>query len=135
MFATLECQTWDKLCVPWFLRALGFYSSVESTFISRRTRCFLVGKILINTHISWDPFHLGLCWLGLIVEHELFPFEVSWRPLRPYRCHLASLPVTFVSFWIGIHPSWRICPSPYPSFQNTIYFTCCPSACLGRPFP
>ena len=34
MFTTLECQIWGKLCVPYFLRVLVFYSSAEPTFIS-----------------------------------------------------------------------------------------------------
>ena len=44
-------QSWGKLCVPYFLRALGFYSSVKPTFVSWQRRCFLVGKILINARI------------------------------------------------------------------------------------
>ena len=36
---TLECQSWEKLCVPWFVRDLGFgiwdfYSSIELTSVS-----------------------------------------------------------------------------------------------------
>ena len=44
-----------ELRIPWFVRALGFYSSVELTFVSWRRRSFLVGKILINTCILRDP--------------------------------------------------------------------------------
>ena len=24
LLTTLECQSWGKLCVPWFIRVLGF---------------------------------------------------------------------------------------------------------------
>ena len=39
-----------------FLRVLGFYSSVEPTFVSWWRMCFLGGKILINTCMLWDLF-------------------------------------------------------------------------------
>ena len=59
-FTTLECHNWGKLCVPYFLRVLGFYSSVEPTFVSWLGRCFIVGKILINVCILWDSSHIGI---------------------------------------------------------------------------
>ena len=49
-----------KLCVPCFLRVLGFYSSMEPTFISYLGRCFLTGKILINVRILQDSSHVGI---------------------------------------------------------------------------
>ena len=33
-FTILKWQSYGKLCVPCFLRALSFYSSVEPTFVS-----------------------------------------------------------------------------------------------------
>ena len=39
-----------------FLRALGFYSNVESTSVSCVGRCFLIGKIIINVRILRDPW-------------------------------------------------------------------------------
>ena len=30
-YKTLKCQSWGKVCVPWFLGAFGFYNSVEPT--------------------------------------------------------------------------------------------------------
>ena len=42
------------------LRALGFYSSVEPTFVSYLGRCFLTRKILINAHILQDCSHFRI---------------------------------------------------------------------------
>ena len=62
------------------MRALGFYSSVELTFVSWRRRSFLVGKILINTCILRDPF---LVEIPLIrVNHVMQGISLhrySWR--------------------------------------------------------
>ena len=58
-FTTLECQCKGKLCIPFFLKVLGFYSSVEPTFVSCLGRCFLIGKILINVCILQDSSHVG----------------------------------------------------------------------------
>ena len=58
-FTTLECQSKGKLCIPFFLRVLGFYSSVGPTFVSCLGRCFLMGKILINVCILRDSSHVG----------------------------------------------------------------------------
>ena len=60
MFSVLECQSLGKLCVPYFLRVLGFYSDVESNSISWARRCFLMGKILINVRILWDSSHIRI---------------------------------------------------------------------------
>ena len=49
-----------KLCVPYFLMALGFYSSVEPTFVHWQRRCFIVGKILINVRILRDSSYIGI---------------------------------------------------------------------------
>ena len=43
-FTILECQSWGELCVPCFLRAWGFYSRVEPTFVSWPKRYFLMEK-------------------------------------------------------------------------------------------
>ena len=59
-FTTLECQSLGELCVPCFLRALGFYNGVELTSISCVGRCVLTGKIIINAHILRDPSHVGI---------------------------------------------------------------------------
>ena len=59
-FTILECQSWGELRVPCFLRAWGFYSSVESTPISWIRKCFLMGKILKNVHILRDSSHIGI---------------------------------------------------------------------------
>ena len=59
-FTILECQSWGELCVPCFLRAWGFYSSVEPTPISWIRKCFLMGKILKNVHILRDSSHIGI---------------------------------------------------------------------------
>ena len=43
-FTTLEYQNWDKLCVPCFLRAWGFYNRVGLTFVSWPRRYFLMER-------------------------------------------------------------------------------------------
>ena len=86
LFTTLECQSWDELCVPIFWGYLGFYSSVESISYACATSLFIIRKIFINAHIFQNPpcvrvlFVVGLYGLGLIVRHKLFSFRVSWRP-------------------------------------------------------
>ena len=86
LLTTLECQSWDELCVPIFWGSLGFYSSVEPISYACATSPFLIGKIFINVRIFKNPpcmrvpFVMGLYGLGLIVRHKLFPFRVSWRP-------------------------------------------------------
>ena len=58
-----------ELCLPCFLRALSFYSSVEPTSVSCVRRFFLTRKIIINRHIScWDSCHVGI--LLTRVNHE-----------------------------------------------------------------
>ena len=49
-----------ELCVPWFVRLWGFYSSAKLTLISWWKGYFLVEKIPINTRNLWDPFLIGL---------------------------------------------------------------------------
>ena len=49
-----------ELCVPWFVRVLGFYSSMGLIFVPWLRGFFLVGEILFNSHILWDPFLIGL---------------------------------------------------------------------------
>ena len=79
-----------------FLRSLGFYSSIEPTSVSCIGRRFLIGKIIINGRILRNPPHvrilfiLGLYELGLIMKYKLFPFRTPWRPLKPGGCHMAS---------------------------------------------
>ena len=41
-----------------FLMVLGFYSGVESTFVSWVRRCFLVWKIFINVRILRDSSYI-----------------------------------------------------------------------------
>ena len=97
----------------WIMRTLfsegflGFYSSVEPTFVSCVGRRFLIGKIIINGRILRNPPHvrilfiLGLYELGLIVRCKLFSFRIPWRPLKPSGCHVASRPVHLVSVHFG----------------------------------
>ena len=86
LFTTLECQSWDELCIPVFWGSLGFYSSVESISYACAASLFLIGKIFINMRIFLNPpyvkilFVMGLYELGLIVRHRLFSFMISWRP-------------------------------------------------------
>ena len=86
LFTTLECQSWDELCIPVFLESLGFYSSVESISYACATNLFLIEKIFINVRIFQNPpcvrvlFVVGLYGLGLILRHKLFSFIISWRP-------------------------------------------------------
>ena len=57
-----------------------FFNSVELTFISWWRRFFLTGKILINTHISWDPF---------LVEIPLIRISHGIQDISLYRCSWA----------------------------------------------
>ena len=86
MFTTLECQSWGKLCIPYFLGALGFYSSVESTFVSCLGRCFLMGKILINTRMLRDSSHVGIP----LTRVDRGAQDISmWGLPKPCGCHMA----------------------------------------------
>ena len=49
-----------ELCVPWFVRVLGFYSNIKLTLISWWRRYFLVENIPINTCNFRDSFLIGL---------------------------------------------------------------------------
>ena len=49
-----------KLCVPWFVRVLGFLQLVGLTFVPWHRWFFLVGKIFINAHILRNPFIVGI---------------------------------------------------------------------------
>ena len=86
LFTTLECQSWNELCVPVFWGSLGFYSSVEPISYACATSLFLIEKIFINVRIFQNPpcirvpFVVGFYGLGLIVRHKLFPFRICWRP-------------------------------------------------------
>ena len=57
-FITLECQSWSELCVPCFLKAWGFYSKVELTFVSWPRRYFLMEKHPYKCSISWYSSHI-----------------------------------------------------------------------------
>ena len=75
LFTTLECQSWDELCVPIFWGFLGFYSNVESISYACATSLFLIGKIFINVHIFQNPpyvrvlFVVELYGLGFLRVH------------------------------------------------------------------
>ena len=58
------------------MRALGFYSSVELTFVSWWRMYFLVEKILINDRISRDSF---LVEISLISVQDISMYGHSWR--------------------------------------------------------
>ena len=51
LFTTLECQSWGKLCILWFVKVLGFYNSIGLTSVPWHRGPFLVGKVFINTCI------------------------------------------------------------------------------------
>ena len=56
IFSQLQCaKTGVNYAYLVFLRALGFYSSVEPTSVSCVGRCFLTRKIIINVRILRDP--------------------------------------------------------------------------------
>ena len=75
-FPTLECQSWGKLWGLW-----GFYSSVELTSVPWRRGPFLVGKILINTHILRDPFLIGILLIRVNRgEQDVSLYTHVWRP-------------------------------------------------------
>ena len=90
-----------KLCVPCFLRALGFYSGAELTSVSYVGRCFLMGKIIINVHILRDPSHVGTLLIRVNHGTQVISIQDSLEstqshvgtvwPLYPstlYRCDL-----------------------------------------------
>ena len=62
---TLECQSWENYAYLGLWGLWGFYSKVKLTFASWRRGSFLVGKILINTRILWDPFLVGIPLIGV----------------------------------------------------------------------
>ena len=76
-----------------FFESLGFYSSVEPTFLSCVGRLFLMEKIIIDGRILRDSFHIrilfisGLYWLRSIVGCKLFPSRATWWLFKP--CHVA----------------------------------------------
>ena len=72
----------------------GFYNSVELTFISWRRRTFLVGKILINTRILWNPFLIGI---PVIRVNRGVQDRHSWRPSKAHVGPIISffLPIGF----------------------------------------
>ena len=98
---TLKCQSWEKLHVPWLVRALeGFYSSVKLTFVSWWRRSFLVGKILINIRILRDLF---LVEIPLIrVNHVMQGISLNWYL---WRSSQATLDPSAVS------PRWSLASS------------------------
>ena len=63
------------------MRVLGFYSSVELTFVSWQRRSFLVGKILSNARILRDPFleEIPLIRVNRVMQ-GIFLHRYSWRP-------------------------------------------------------
>ena len=70
-----------ELRIPWFVKVLGFYSSVELTFVSWRRRSFLVGKILFNTHILRDPFLVEIPLIRINRTMQgISLHRYSWRP-------------------------------------------------------
>ena len=65
------------------MSALGFYSSVELTSVPWRRGSFLVGKILINSRILWDPFLVEI--LSIRVNYraqDISLYTHSWRPSK-----------------------------------------------------
>ena len=98
---TLKCQSWEKLHVPWLVRALeGFYSSVKLTFVSWWRMSFLVGKILINIRILRDLF---LVEIPLIrVNHVMQGISLNWYL---WRSSQATLDPSAVS------PRWSLASS------------------------
>ena len=85
LLTTLECQSWDELCIPIFWGSLGFYSSVELSSKTCDASLFLVENIFTNVHIVQNPPYirilliLGLYGLGFIMKCKWFPFKVSWK--------------------------------------------------------
>ena len=82
-FTTLECQSWGELlCVPCFLRALGFYSSAEPTSVSCVGRCFSMGKIIINARILRDSFPFGILLIGVSCGTQVISIQNSLEPTQ-----------------------------------------------------
>jgi len=84
-----------------FWGPLGFYSSVEPTSIICVVRRFLTGKIIINGRVLRNPFYartlpiMGFYRLGLAMGCKLFPFRISWKPLKSCRSHVNHVEATW----------------------------------------
>ena len=112
-FTTLEYQSWEKLCVPWFVRVLGFLQQVGLTFVSWHRGLFLVGKIFINVRILRDPFLVGIP--SIKVSHgaqDIFLYihaQVQARPSKVYLSPSASFCQLLIS---SMHSSCLIRGTP-----------------------
>ena len=91
-----------ELCVPWFVRALGFYSSMGLAFVPWLRRSFLVGEIFFNSRILRDPFLIRLSWLELNMRHKIFPYmlmrEGQVKPCQSRQRFAYSLQLLSVNF-------------------------------------
>ena len=99
------------------MRALGgFYSSAELTFVSWRRGSFFLGKILLNTRISWDFFLIGIPLIRVNRGIKDISFHgCSWRSSKAMldlSCSLfpsaSPFPSTYYSAW-GFPSSSCIC--------------------------
>ena len=62
----------------------SFYSSIKLTFVSWRGRSFLVGKIIINTHILLDPFLVRTLLIRVNrVVQDFFFIDIREGQARP----------------------------------------------------
>ena len=101
------------------MSALGFYSSVELTFVPWRRGSFLVGKILINTCILQDPFLIGI--LLIRVNHGVQDISLYTHSWRASKATLDSSKASFspsaslsshtdvVGYWDGVVSLWYRC--------------------------
>ena len=97
-----------ELCVPYFLRALGFYNGVEPTSVSCVGRCFLKGKdhhkctYIIGSFPCWDSFHIGIllarfnCRMQVLsIQDYLEATQAMWMP-RGLEIHLPCVRVSWI---------------------------------------
>ena len=85
----------------------GFYSSAELTFISWWRGSFLVGKILLNTRISWDFFLIGIPLIRVNRGvQDISLHGCSWRSSKAMldpSCSLFSLAYYFTRGFPHLH--------------------------------
>ena len=75
LFTTLECQTWGKLCVTWFVRVLGFLFDISSL----AQKSFPYGSP--HERILWNPFLVRVLLISIECEAQNISLYMhAWRP-------------------------------------------------------
>ena len=72
-----------QLCVPSFVRVLGFYISVGPKSMPWSRSSFLIGENLFNPCIFWNPFLIGVFLIrGKRGAQDISLYTYVWRPSK-----------------------------------------------------